>query len=338
MGSDGYVWARTWADKKQVTQHGLEIEKHWYNFMTWGRCAYQPCDAEHSLGLDFWISELATRFPELSTAPGSARVLYLAWTNASAIVPQVNRLLIGKWVNDFQWNPEGCFNRDGFPDPENGNGFVDVRKFGQYLLCGTSLCVSPLISFSHERFLKMISSCSKCQFDFSNDFFLIQVSIRRRRYTPVEGVDLITLKDFVEATVNGKALNGTTPLQVVSRLQSLAAATEKAVQFLHNSVRTIGAELDATASDLSVFAALGRYYAGKLCGATELGLYDATKDAAHKEKAVACLQEALTHWREYTALATAQYTYPQLLARVALLDIEGFTENVQADIRIAQEA
>ena len=134
MGSDGYVWARTWADKKQVTQHGLEIEKHWYNFMTWGRCAYQPCDAEHSLGLDFWISELATRFSELSTAPGSARVLYLGWTNASAIIPQVNRLLIGKWVNDFQWNPEGCFNRDGFPDPENGNGFVDVRKFGQYQL------------------------------------------------------------------------------------------------------------------------------------------------------------------------------------------------------------
>lgn len=154
----------------------------------------------------------------------------------------------------------------------------------------------------------------------------------------MEGVDLITLKDFVQATVTGKMLNGTTPLQVVGRLQSLAAATEKAVQFLRTTVTTIGAELDATLSDLSVFAALGRYYAGKLCGATELGLYDATKDAAHKRKAVACLQEALTHWKDYTAIATAQYIYPQLLARVALLDIEGFTKNVQADIKIAQEA
>lgn len=30
---------------------------------------------------------------------------------------------------DFQWNPEGCFNRDATP---SGTGFVDVLKFGQY--------------------------------------------------------------------------------------------------------------------------------------------------------------------------------------------------------------
>ncbi len=285
MGSDGYVWARTWADKRQVTQHGLEIEKHWYNFMTWGRCAYQSCDAEHSLGSDFWISELGARFSELSTTPGAARVLYLGWTNASDIIPQVNRLVIGKWVNDAQWNPEGCFNRDGLP--EHGNGFVDVKKFGQY--------------------------------------------------TPVEGVDLVTLKEYVDAVVHGKPMNGTTPVRVVSTLELMAAATQKAVQFLRSSVTNIGPELDATLTDLSVFAKLGCYYASKLCGATELGLYDATKNSAHKEKAVTCLQEALTHWKEYTALATAQYTYPQLLARVAVLDLVEFTKNVQADIDMAQK-
>jgi hypothetical protein len=57
-------------------------------------------------------------------------VLYTGWANASEIIPQVNRLVIGKWINDFQWNPEGCFNRDGIS--KSGNGFVDVLKFGQY--------------------------------------------------------------------------------------------------------------------------------------------------------------------------------------------------------------
>ena len=288
MGSDGYVWARTWADKKQVTQHGLEIEKHWYNFMTWGRCAYQPCDAEHSLGAKFWTSSLGARFSELAAAPGAASVLYLGWANASAIIPQVNRLVIGKWVNDANWNPEGCFSRAGVGTDTTGNGFIDVTTFGGY--------------------------------------------------EPVEGVDLIRLHDYVASVVSGKPINGTTPLQVVSRLQAMASATDKAVQFIRSSVTNIGAELDATLSDLSVFVTLGRYYASKLCGATGLGLYSATKNPSYKNDAVTCLQDGLTHWKDYTTLATARYTYPQLLARVALLDIEGFTENVAADIKIAQDA
>jgi hypothetical protein len=288
MGSDGYVWARTWADKKQVTRNGLEIEKHWYNFATWGRCAYQPCDAEHSLGAQFWTRSLGSRFAELSTTAGAARVLYLGWVNASAIIPQVNRLVIGKWVNDAQWNPEGCFNRDGVGANTTGNGFVDVTKFGEY--------------------------------------------------TPVEGVELIRLNDYVSSVVSGKPRSGTSPVQVVTRLQALAAATEKAVQFLRSSVSSIRPELDSTISDLSVFAALGRYYASKLCGATELGLYKATKAASHKANAITCLQAGLTHWKHYTSLATAKYTYPQLLARVALLDLVGFTGSVEADIKIAQDA
>jgi len=127
MGSDGYVWARAWADKQQI-QNGLEIEKHFYNFMIWGRCSYQPCTVESSMGPSFWTATLQDRFEELSVDAGAATVLYKGWENASEIIPQVNRLVIGRYINDFQWNPEGCFNRDGLP--KHGNGFVDVLKFG----------------------------------------------------------------------------------------------------------------------------------------------------------------------------------------------------------------
>eukprot|EP01045_Picozoa_sp_COSAG04_P010171 COSAG04_NODE_616_length_11905_cov_2.617906_1_plen_114_part_10 len=53
MGSDGYVWARLVHDRVDTTAHGLEIEKHWYNFMQWGRCAFQACDQEHGMGPAF---------------------------------------------------------------------------------------------------------------------------------------------------------------------------------------------------------------------------------------------------------------------------------------------
>jgi hypothetical protein len=66
MGSDGYVWAKAWGDKAKVG-NGLEIEKHWYNFMTWGRCSYDA----YSLGPAFWVDELTSRFPELAKAPGA---------------------------------------------------------------------------------------------------------------------------------------------------------------------------------------------------------------------------------------------------------------------------
>jgi hypothetical protein len=138
----------------------------------------------------------------------------------------------------------------------------------------------------------------------------------------------------------GKPVDGTTPVQVVANLKVLAAATEKAVAWLRSSIGAAGvsAELDATLKDMSVFALLGRYYAGKLCGAMGIALYNATKDSAHRAQAVSCLQEGVTHWKAYTALAAQQYTYPQLLARVALLDIVGFTANVEADVQIAQDA
>ena len=64
-GSDGYVWARAWANMCTNLKNDLEIVKHWYNFQIWGRCAYQPCDEAHSLGATYWQSELLVRFPEL---------------------------------------------------------------------------------------------------------------------------------------------------------------------------------------------------------------------------------------------------------------------------------
>ena len=280
MGSDGYVWAKTWSDKPGQGNDTLEVDKHWLNFALWGRCGYQPCDDAHQLGESFWTEQVAARFG-LSAA--KAALLYGGWASASLIVPQVNRLVIGAWVNDFQWNVEGCFKRAPKDDPEGGSGFVDVVTFGSY--------------------------------------------------SPVEDSNIATLKAYVSAVTASppRPVVGVSPQQVAANLTSMAAAAEAAVKSLQYRPAAQD-ELNATLTDILAFASLGRYYSSKLCGATELALFKATSAAAHKASAVACLTEAVAHWQRYTALATSQYVYPQLLGRVQLLDLVGFLSDVKADL------
>ena len=117
----------------------------------------------------------------------------------------------------------------------------------------------------------------------------------------------------------------------------MAATAEAAVGSLGFNA-TAQSELNATVTDILTFASLGRYYSSKLCGATELAMFKATAAAAHKTAAVACLTEAVVHWTRYTALATSQYVYPQLLGRVQLLDLVAFLSDVQQDLALASSA
>eukprot|EP00041_Stephanoeca_diplocostata_P014394 m.261011 g.261011 ORF g.261011 m.261011 type:complete len:806 (+) comp19685_c0_seq1:259-2676(+) len=136
IGADGYVFAETWADK--TVQKQLEIEKHWYNFKAWGLLAYDSTMNNET----YWLNVLVTRFPELQHsnmgAQAAASLLQTGWTNASRVVPVVNRMVVGSWINDFQWNPEGCFSRSGYtgiaqwakaePVPEN-----NLTSFADYV-------------------------------------------------------------------------------------------------------------------------------------------------------------------------------------------------------------
>ncbi len=103
MGSDGYVWGREFTSLEPETPRVLEIKKHWYSFMLWGRLGY-----DLNLKREFFQKVLLWRFPETQGLD-----LYDAWTTASKIIPLVNRF---HWCNwDFMWAVEGCFDqRKGF--------------------------------------------------------------------------------------------------------------------------------------------------------------------------------------------------------------------------------
>ena len=96
MGSDGYVWGREFVSTEPESPHQLEIDKHWYNFMLWGRLGYNP-----NLSNDFFEKAIQQRFPGKPT-----QKLQAVWARASKIIPAVNREHWHDW--DFQWAVEAC--------------------------------------------------------------------------------------------------------------------------------------------------------------------------------------------------------------------------------------
>lgn len=102
MGSDGYVWGREFVSTDPDTPRQLEIDKHWYKFMLWGRLGYDP-----NLGNDFFEKALQQKFPGKPT-----KKLQEVWARASKIIPAVNREHWHSW--DFQWAVEACSGKLGY--------------------------------------------------------------------------------------------------------------------------------------------------------------------------------------------------------------------------------
>jgi hypothetical protein len=125
IGSDRYVWGREFIDLEYQRPRPLEIVKHGYSFMLWGRLGYHP-----ALDRAFFEKVLKDQFPTADPA-----LLYEAWQAASQIIPLVNRF---HWrADDFAWTPEGCMGEGGrlhtvqdFVDPSYspmpGSGLLSV--------------------------------------------------------------------------------------------------------------------------------------------------------------------------------------------------------------------
>lgn len=115
MGSDGYVWGREFTSTAPATPRQLEIDKHWYRFMLWGRLAYDP-----SLDRRFFEAQLAERFPEVDAAQ-----LYDTWQVASQIVPLINRAHWRDW--DHMWSVETCMSKkEGYHSVDH---FIEFGPF-----------------------------------------------------------------------------------------------------------------------------------------------------------------------------------------------------------------
>ena len=128
MGPDGFVQGRefVYKDTDSKLSGQLEVDKHWYRFMMFGRLSY-----DLTLGQDYFESRLKQRFPQ-----ADATLLYDTFQAASRIVPLVNRFFFR--YNDLQFSPEGCISNKGFLTvddsffaypPLRGSGILSVQEY-----------------------------------------------------------------------------------------------------------------------------------------------------------------------------------------------------------------
>jgi hypothetical protein len=267
-GSDGYVWGREFLSTEPDSPRQLEMDKHWYHWMLWGRLGYDP-----SLSNDRLVQILGARFPQI---PGQD--LFTAWQEASMVYPITTGFHWGDL--DFKWYIEGCFSK---PKPaQTPSGFHDINRF-------ISLGTHP-------------------------------------------GTDYVSIPDYVDAVASGRELSGTTPVQIS---QQLCDHADSALQILDQLPKVTDKELRLTLGDIRAMAYMGKYYAHKIRGATELALYRKNQRPSHQEAAIREMNWAAESWDRYIAAALAQYTNPILLNRVGLCDWRALTVEVRKDVQIA---
>jgi len=123
-------------------------------------------------------------------------------------------------------------------------------------------------------------------------------------------------------------LSRSTPIEVSDRIHSHA---DKALVLLGGFNHAGDKELRLTLGDIKAIAYMGKYYAHKIRGATELALFRET----HKKEHIEELIQAAKFWRLYTSAALSQYKNPLWTNRVGYCDWQALSKEVLNDIKIA---
>ena len=126
LGSDQYIWGREFLSTEPESPRQIELEKHWYHWMIWGRLGYDP-----NLTNERFTQIIQSRFPTIDAAK-----LFDAWQEASMIYPKTTGLHWG--ALDFLWYIEGCMSRQNFHDvnkfislkPLSTTGYQSIQDFG----------------------------------------------------------------------------------------------------------------------------------------------------------------------------------------------------------------
>jgi len=268
-GSDQWIWGREFLMNDPETPRQIEIVKHWYHWMIWGRLGYNP-----ELSNERFTQILQNHYPGVDGGK-----LFTAWQEASMIYPITTGFHWGPL--DFQWYIEACKSRPSYA--QNETGFHDVNRF-------INLPPHPKSGFQ-------------------------------------------SIPDFVKMNMAGETSDLDTPFDVTEKLHS---SSDKALEILGTMNPGNSKELAVTLNDIRTIAFLGKYYAYKIAGSTNVALYRETKDKKYQEEAIAQLTQALEFWKKYTDTALQQNINPLWTNRVGYVDWIKITEWVEQDIEIAR--
>jgi len=268
LGSDQYIWGREFLSTEPETPRQIEIVKHWYHWMIWGRLGYNP-----NLSNERFVKIIQQRYPHISGAD-----LFTAWQEASMVYPKTTGFHWG--ALDFQWYIEACKSRPG--PAQTPTGFHDVNRF---------------------------------------------ISL-----PPHKGTDYVWIPDYVNSIVAGREPAGTTPIELSNQIHGHA---DKALQILDGLAHGGDKELRLTLEDIRAIAYMGKYYAHKIRGATELALFRKNQKPGAKNTAIRELTKAAQYWRLYTSTALGQYKNPLWTNRVGYCDWRKLFKEVLNDVKIA---
>ncbi len=154
------------------------------------------------------------------------------------------------------------------------------------------------------------------------------------------GAGVLNIIEWRDGLLAEKMPAGVTPLEIAATLETNAMRALAALPTLRTVTVTPAAaakEYTATLNDIEAMAHLGLYYAAKTRGACELALFDQSGVAQQQASAVAHLETALNHWKNYATAYTRQYVQPVLYNRSSVVDIPAQTTDVADDILIARE-
>ncbi len=269
-GSDQWVWGREFLMKDPELPRQIEIVKHWYHWMMWGRLGYNP-----EMDNDRFKAILQDHFPGSDGAK-----LFTAWQDASMIYPITTGFHWG--ALDFQWYIEGCKSTPGYA--QNETGFHDVNRF---------INLPP-----HDR----------------------------SGFQSIPG--------YVKMEQTGGVSDLATPFEVAGMLHDRA---DRALEALDSMNPGQQRELAVTLHDIRTMALLGKYYAHKIAGSTNLALYRESLNRKYRDEAVSELTLALDFWKQYTASSMEININPLWMNRVGNVDWEKLNQWVEDDIRIASE-
>ena len=271
-GSDQWIWGREFTMNNELAENPRQIElvKHWYHWMMWGRLGYNP-----ELNNERFVQILQNHFQEVN-----AEKLFTAWQEASMIYPTTTGFHWGSL--DFQWYIEACKSRPGYA--QNETGFHDVNRF---------INLPPHAKSGFQ-----------------------------------------SIPDYVKMIKENGQTNLKTPLEVADILHAHA---NNAFDIVSEFGEVESKELKITLNDVKTMAALGKYYAHKIAGSTQLALFRETGDKKYQETAVKELENALFAWKKYVELALSQNVNPLWTNRVGYVDWVKINEWAEHDIEIAPE-
>lgn len=149
-------------------------------------------------------------------------------------------------------------------------------------------------------------------------------------------VDMLNIREWRARMAEGKPIGKASPLDAADGIGGAAAEALRLAALLRQGLgQDAGRELQQTIGDISAMGHLGHYYAAKIRGACALALFDASGDVAQKADAVQHLENALSAWKDYAAVHSAQYL-PNFFSRIGWVDVTALTADAAKDMDIAR--